>query len=102
MIAQLVERRTQNEDQILDGMGSRRAVTADCFLFIEKHELFECTSEIQLRRNMTLEKTNMFKKDLVSITSSNARRGGAEVAGLTLDRKIRVRFPAYPHRVWAL
>ena len=31
-----------------------------------------------------------------------ARGGGAEVAGLTLDRKIRVRFPAYPHRVWAL
>ena len=28
--------------------------------------------------------------------------GGAEVAGWTLDRKIRVRFPAYPHRVWAL
>ena len=31
-----------------------------------------------------------------------ARRSGAEVAGWTLDRKIRVRFPAYPHRVWAL
>ena len=31
-----------------------------------------------------------------------ARRGGAEVAGWTLDRKIRVRFPACPHRVWAL
>ena len=31
-----------------------------------------------------------------------ARRGGAAVAGWTLDRKIRVRFPAYPHRVWAL
>ena len=31
-----------------------------------------------------------------------ARRGGAEVAGWTLDRKIRVRFPAYPHCVWAL
>ena len=30
------------------------------------------------------------------------RRGGAEVAGWTLDRKIRVRFPAYSHRVWAL
>ena len=25
-----------------------------------------------------------------------ARRGGAEVAGWTLDRKIQVRFPAYP------
>ena len=32
----------------------------------------------------------------------HARRGGAEVAGWTLDRKIRVRFPTYPHRVWAL
>ena len=32
---------------------------------------------------------------------SVARRGGAVVAGWTLDRKIRVRFPAYPHRVWA-
>ena len=31
-----------------------------------------------------------------------ARRGGAEVAGWTLDRKIRVGFPTYPHRVWAL
>ena len=31
-----------------------------------------------------------------------ARRGGVEVAGWTLDRKIQVRFPAYPHRVWAL
>ena len=31
-----------------------------------------------------------------------ARRGGAEVVGWTLDRKIWVRFPAYPHRVWAL
>ena len=31
-----------------------------------------------------------------------ARRGGAEVAGWTLDWKIRVRFPAYPHRIWAL
>ena len=31
-----------------------------------------------------------------------ARRGGAEVAGWTLDRKIQVRFCAYPHRVWAL
>ena len=33
---------------------------------------------------------------------AEAHRGGAEVAGLTLDQKIRVRFPAYPHRVWAL
>ena len=33
---------------------------------------------------------------------SVTRRGGAEVAGWTLDRKIRVRFPAYPHCVWAL
>ena len=31
-----------------------------------------------------------------------ARRGGAEESGWTLDRKIRVRFPAYPYRVWAL
>ena len=30
------------------------------------------------------------------------RRGGVEVAGWILDRKIRVRFPAYPHRVWTL
>ena len=28
------------------------------FLFIEKHELFECTSEIQLRRCMTLDNAN--------------------------------------------
>ena len=35
-------------------------------------------------------------------SSTKARRGGAEVAGWTLDRKVRVRFPAYAHRVWAL
>ena len=29
-----------------------------------------------------------------------ARCGGAEVAGWMVDRKIRVRFLAYPHRVW--
>ena len=34
--------------------------------------------------------------------NTRIRRGGAEVAGWTLDRNIRVRFPAYPHRVWAL
>ena len=28
--------------------------------------------------------------------------GCAEVAGWTVDRKIPVRFPAYPNRVWAL
>ena len=38
----------------------------------------------------------------LSFITINARRGGAEVAGWTLDRKIRVRFPVYPHRVWAL
>ena len=31
-----------------------------------------------------------------------ARRDGAEVAGWTLDRKIQIRFPVNPHRVWAL
>ena len=31
-----------------------------------------------------------------------ARRGGVEVAGWPVDQEIRVRFPAYPHRVWAL
>ena len=36
------------------------------------------------------------------ILNNRARRSGAEVTGWTLDRKIRVRFPAYPHRVWAL
>ena len=40
--------------------------------------------------------------DYLENTVVPARRGGAEVAGWTLDRKIRVRFPAYPHRVWAL
>ena len=32
----------------------------------------------------------------------HAHRGDAEVAGWTLDWKNLVRFPAYPHRVWAL
>ena len=36
------------------------------------------------------------------INTCVARRGGVEVAGWTVDRKTRVRFPAYPHRVWAL
>ena len=31
-----------------------------------------------------------------------ARRGGEEVAGWSVDRKTRVPFPAYPHRVCAL
>ena len=31
-----------------------------------------------------------------------ASRGGVEVAGWTGNRKIRVRFPAYSHRLWAL
>ena len=31
-----------------------------------------------------------------------ARRGGIEVAGWTVGRTILVRFPAYPHCVWAL
>ena len=33
---------------------------------------------------------------------SSACRGGAEVAGWTVDQTIRVRFPAYPHRLLAL
>ena len=33
---------------------------------------------------------------------ANTPAAVAQVAGWTLDRKIRVRFPAYPHRVWAL
>ena len=32
----------------------------------------------------------------------SAHRGGVEVGGWTVDRTIRVRFPDYPHRVWAL
>ena len=36
------------------------------------------------------------------LQNSEARRGGVEVAGWTVDRMTRVRFPAYPHRVWAL
>ena len=39
---------------------------------------------------------------LSSTHPSAARHGGVEVAGWTLDRKIRVRFPAYPHGMWAL
>ena len=39
---------------------------------------------------------------LTMSTDTDARRGGVEVAGWTWDRTIRVRFPAYPHRVWAL
>ena len=36
-------------------------------------------------------------------TNANAIvTGGVEVVCWTLDRTIRVRFPAYPHRVWSL
>ena len=42
-----------------------------------------------------------YRYSLIVSHYSLARRGGAEVAGWTLDGKIRVRFPAYPHRVWA-
>ena len=41
-------------------------------------------------------------KSSSTVTNTSARSGGTEVAGWTLDRKIRVRFPAYLHRVWAL
>ena len=44
----------------------------------------------------------VIRYDRLVLNLAPARRGGAEVAGWTLDRKIRVRFPAYPHRVWAL
>ena len=51
---------------------------------------------------------NVFKKAwptffrlILLILLPNTSRGGTEVAGWTVDRKIRVRFPAYPHRVWA-
>ena len=55
-------------------------------------------------RNFPLAKITMFTVlwFINIICLSVARRGCAEVAGWTLDRKIRVRFPAYPHRVWAL
>ena len=45
---------------------------------------------------------NTIVKVKINLLLRLARRGGAEVAGWTLDRKIQVRFPAYPHRVWAL
>ena len=48
----------------------------------------------ELRKGVSRMKKTLYR--------STARRGGAEVAGWTLDREIRVRFPAYPHRVWAL
>ena len=38
----------------------------------------------------------------MNILRFGARRCGVEVAGLTLDRTIRVWFLAYPQRVWAL
>ena len=49
---------------------------------------------------------NILQKDICTKSHYQghklARRGGVKVAGWTLDRKTRVRFPAYPHRVWAL
>ena len=38
---------------------------------------------------------------LNDILTFDARRGSAEIAGWTLCLEIRVRFPAYPQRVWA-
>ena len=53
-----------------------------------------------LQKEITSCKRENFVK-LFRIMESAADTG-VEVAGWTLDRKIRVRFPAYPHRVWAL
>ena len=39
---------------------------------------------------------------VMHIYKCEARHSGVEVAGSTVDRTIQVRFPAYPHRVWAL
>ena len=47
-------------------------------------------------------KFNTIPLYIFRVINLKARHGGAEVAGWTVDRKIRVRFPAYPHRVWAL
>ena len=40
--------------------------------------------------------------NVINSSTNVACRGCAEVAGWTVDWKIRVRFPAYPHCVWAL
>ena len=64
-----------------------------------------CMISIFINRIMTRKKTrfSLNLRWLFPIWYNDAaRRGGAEVVGWTLDRKIRVRFPAYPHRVWAL
>ena len=62
-------------------------------------------SKFQTRNWYPYYKLNGIQKEKSKIhhcTNGLARHGGAEVAGWTLDRKIRVRFPACPHRMWAL
>ena len=40
--------------------------------------------------------------DFIHSSYTTARGGGTKVSGWTVHRKNLVRFPTYPHRVWAL
>ena len=51
--------------------------------------------------NITPSRAAKVAHDLVMSTQIGARRGGAEVAAWTLDRKIRVRFPALKYTLTA-
>ena len=87
------------------------------FLYCDTWEILAWTSFSRviglanLRENKVLANKKCFysicdgtdvQVDWRSCSYGRARRGGAEVAGWTLDRKMWVQFPAYPHRVWAL
>ena len=65
----------------------------------------QCARHLRItprRNSITREQLPSPRDPNKEFSSPSARRGGAAVAGWTLDRKIRVRFPAYPQRVWAL
>ena len=70
------------------------------------HVCAECSlSELQMslsKRLLRWRDQVLWRWVIYHLKTNKARRGGVEVAGWTLDRKIRVRFPAYPHRVWTL
>ena len=57
--------------------------------------MLRTVEEIIQRSFVLIFNTCIFPNDAASC-------GGVEVAGWTVDLTIRVRFLAYPHRVWAL
>ena len=69
-----------------------------------KNDLLEATifadDSLLIRRIRSKKDSDTLQKDLAAL--EEARHDGVDVAGWTVDRTFRLRFPAYPHRMWAL